>query len=78
MGRIEKKETAEIGNDLLILKLAAMAIELRSKLSEEEIRETPSLGKALSALEAVMHEMGWSNVVSPDHDCTSRGPSAEN
>jgi len=77
MGKIEEDEAVEIGNDLLILKLAVTAVELKRKLSTDEIRETPSLGKALSALEAVLEEMGWANSVASDCDSISGSPIAE-
>ena len=62
---------AEIRNDLLILKLAATGIEIKNKLTAEEIHETPSLGKVLAALEDVMQEMGWGKPISSEGDYTS-------
>jgi hypothetical protein len=47
--------------ELKILRLAAMAVDLRTTLTAKEIQRVPSLSVALGALERVLEEMGWAD-----------------
>jgi hypothetical protein len=44
---------------LSILRLAALSVDIRRKLSKAEIEQVPSLRKSFKALDAVMEELGW-------------------
>jgi hypothetical protein len=44
---------------LSILRLAALSVDIRRKLSRAEIEQVPSLRKSFKALDAVMEELGW-------------------
>lgn len=60
----QRKEAA-VTVDLSILHLAAMAIELRDRLTPEHVRKAPSLPVALDALERVFRELGWDTPAQP-------------
>ena len=58
MSRINK--TMAQTADLAILQLAALAIDVRAKLTPHHLQRTPSLAVALAALDEVLEELGWS------------------
>lgn len=53
--------------ELEVLRLAAMAIDVRARLSSHQIQRIPSLEIALNALDQVMREMGWADEASLQH-----------
>jgi hypothetical protein len=56
-----KKKSSSRAADLRVLRLAAMAFDVRAKLTRKEIRRIPSLELALNALDQVLKEMGWAD-----------------
>jgi hypothetical protein len=58
---INRRSTAKNAALLSVLRLAAMAIDVRRSLTSREIQNIPSLDAALTNLEQVMKEMGWAD-----------------
>jgi hypothetical protein len=52
-------EQADMYAEACVMRLAAMAIDVRRTLKPDQIRNIPSLEAALAALDAVTSELGW-------------------
>jgi len=72
MSKRQKRDISDPYIDLCILRLAAMALDVRGQLQPHELRKVPSLESALSALEAVLDELGWDNMDDAERVGTSK------
>lgn len=45
--------------ELMILQFAAMAVDLRGKLTPREVSKVSNLNRALDACESLFEELGW-------------------
>jgi hypothetical protein len=51
--------------ELTILRLAAIAVDLRKQLTPEKLANAPSLVTVLDACDRVFDELGWGDNASP-------------
>lgn len=57
--------------ELMMLRLAAMAVDLRGQLTPAEFSKAPSLVFVLDACDLLFKELGWGRATAPSASCES-------